>query len=106
MSVIWTSHLRCASCDKEFIVNRVSLAEVYSVQSLLPCPYCYAAPSLSRPHKLSYIYASNFPYRKSRGGEVWHCSEYCSGWPAEDFIEIEFPPEAELCNECRALVGA
>ena len=105
MSAVWTSHLRCFDCGKEFILNRLSLAEVYSAEALLPCPYCQAQPSLSHPHKLSYLYVANYPYRKGRDGDIWHYSEYCSGWPMDDFLEIDFPPVAEICNECKALVG-
>ena len=47
---------------------------------------------------------ANLPFRRASGGAVWHYSEYCSEWPA-DFIESDFPPLAEICNECKTLVG-
>jgi DNA-directed RNA polymerase subunit RPC12/RpoP len=105
MSAVWTSHLRCFTCGKEFILNRVSLEEIHNAELFFPCPYCQATPSLQRPHHLNYLYLANVPYRKARDGDCWHFSEYCSGWPLENFLELDYPPEGEICNECKALVG-
>ena len=105
MAVVWTSHLHCFNCGREFILNRVSLSEVTTAKAVFVCPHCGAKPSFFRPHKLAYLYVANLPYRRTRDGDSWHYSEYCSNWPLEDFIEIDFPPTAEICNECKAIVG-
>jgi len=105
MAHVWTCHFVCFHCDKEFIVNRLSLGAINATAGLFPCPNCLKAPTPSSPHRMNYVVASNLPYRKKAGGEVWHYSEYCSEWPAEDFVEIEYPPADEICNECRALAG-
>jgi hypothetical protein len=106
MSAVWTCHLRCFDCGKEFILNRVSLDEVFAAEVFFPCPHCLSSASFDHPHRLSYLYVSNLPYRKARNGDAWHYSEYCSGWPMEDFIELDFPPVDEICNECKVIVGS
>jgi len=105
MPAVWTCHLSCADCGKLFIINRVSLDEVFGAQFVLLCPYCNNKPSLDKGHRLIYLCAANLPYRRSKKGDVWHYSEYCSGWPLDDFVELDYPPAAEVCNECRALAG-
>lgn len=105
MSRIWTCHLICSVCGKEFIVNRLALAEAYAALAVFPCPHCLSAPVPFTHHKMNYLYASNPPYRKTPMDQTWHHSEYCSQWPVENFLEIEFPPEAEICNECKVLGG-
>jgi len=105
MPAVWTCHLCCADCGRVFIINRVSLDEVFGAQFALRCPYCDAKPTVERGHRLIDLAAANLPYRKSRSGDVWHYSEYCSGWPLADFIELDYPPAGELCNECKALVA-
>jgi hypothetical protein len=47
---------------------------------------------------------ANLPFRKLNGSDIWHYSHYCSEWPIVEYIEIDFPPVGEICNECRALV--
>lgn len=42
-------------------------------------------------------------FRKSRFEMTWHMCLNCTLWPTQDFISVtQFPPGAELCNECRA----
>ncbi len=105
MSFVWTAHLRCFACDKDFVVNRVSVADASAAATLIPCPHCGAASTASRPHRLNYLQRAGLPYRRKNGCEVWHFSAYCSHWPLDDFVELDFPPAEEVCNECRALVG-
>jgi hypothetical protein len=105
MSRVWTCHLGCCNCGKEFIVNRLALVEAYTAIALFPCPHCLKAPAAFTHHNMNYLYASKSPYRKISSGQTWHHSEYCSQWPVENFLEIEFTPEAEICNECKVLVG-
>jgi hypothetical protein len=106
MSAVWTCSICCFSCDKEFIVNRLSLADAYTALTMFVCPYCWAVPTASQPHRLNYLQSVNSPYRKKRASQVWHYSEYCSHWPHEGYVEIDFPPRGQVCNECRALAGS
>jgi len=106
MSTVWTCRLCCFSCGKEFIINRVTVSEAYAALRLIPCPHCAAVPSPGHPHRLSYLQAANLPHRKKRGCQVWHFSQYCSHWPDDDYVELDYPPAAEICNECKALVGS
>ena len=105
MARVWTCHFLCFHCDKEFVVNRLSLGEVHAAATLFPCPNCLKVPTETSPHRINYLAAVNLPYRRKTGCQVWHYSEYCSHWPRENFVEIDFPPASEICNECRALVG-
>lgn len=102
----WTTYLRCFKCECEFILNRVSIAEAYTVPRVVPCPYCGAkanAASGAGPHKIIFLRATTVPYRRAGNGDAWHYSEYCSSWPRENFVEIDMVPSGEMCNECRAL---
>jgi DNA-directed RNA polymerase subunit RPC12/RpoP len=105
MSIVWTCHLCCFSCGKEFIINRVTVADASAAAALVRCPHCGAAPDTSHPHRVSYLQSTNLPYRKKTGCQVWHFSQYCSHWPKDDYVEIDYPPAGQICNECRALVG-
>jgi hypothetical protein len=105
MSAVWTCHLSCFNCDKPFLVNRVSAEEIREAQAVYPCPHCDATPSGGIRHSLVYLHAVNLPFRKPWRGDLWHYSEHCSGWPVDDYIEIEFPPADEVCRECSTLVG-
>jgi hypothetical protein len=104
MSKVWTCDFRCFRCGKEFIINRLTVEDAYAALALIPCPHCAAVPSINTAHRLVDLESANLPYRKKSDGQVWHYSEYCSQWPVEDFVELEFPPASQICNECRALV--
>src|SRR5215813_9390948 len=106
MSKIWTCHLGCFTCGKDFIINRVDAEGAYAAAALIPCPHCGAAPSTDHTHHLNYLQAVNLPYRRQQESQVWHFSEYCSHWPADDYVELDYPPAAEVCNECKALAGS
>jgi len=102
----WTTYLRCFKCECEFILNRVSIAEAYTVPRVVPCPYCGAKADSGGgvgPHKVIFLRATTVPYRRGGDGDAWHYSEYCSAWPKENFVEIDMVPSGEMCNECRAL---
>jgi len=106
MPIVWTFHVCCYSCAQDFIIHRVSAADAYAALMRAPCPHCKAHPSYRRSHRLSYLQSVNVPYRKQRGRDVWHWSKHCSHWPAGDYVELNHMPAAEVCNECRALVGS
>ena len=105
MSVVWTCVLTCFNCEEHFILNRLSIDKAHAAMSAFPCPHCGAKPRAGRGHRVISLSIANLPFRKATDGAVWHYSEYCSQWPADDFLELDFPPRAEICNECRALIG-
>jgi DNA-directed RNA polymerase subunit RPC12/RpoP len=102
----WMSKFRCFKCAKEFLVDRLSLAEIQAAKAIIPCPHCFEHPSETTPHRMIDLSAANLPYRRKKDGQTWHYSEYCSHWPLADFIEIEFAPAGDICNECKVLVGS
>ena len=104
MSVVWTCVLYCFNCDETFVINRVSLAEIYLARTFFFCPHCDRTPSIKHPHRVASITVANLPFRKGEDGSVWHYSEYCSQWPVSNFVELDFPPVGEICNQCRVLV--
>jgi hypothetical protein len=105
MSTVWTCHLSCFKCGKEFIINRVAVADAYAAVVVIPCPHCGAVPASTQPHHLGYLQSVNLAYRKKRGCQVWHYSQYCSHWPDKDYLELDYPPAGEICNECKALAA-
>jgi hypothetical protein len=105
MSVVWTCVLTCFNCEEHFILNRLSIEKAIAAMSAFPCPHCGAKPRTGGGHRVISLSIASLPFRKATDGAVWHYSEYCSQWPADDFLELDFPPRAEICNECRALVG-
>src|SRR5262244_3633472 len=106
MSHVWTGNIFCFSCGKEFIVNRLASVEIDAALTMFPCPYCLKTPTRDRPHRVNYICSANRPFRKTRRAEVWHFSEFCSSWPGDEFIEIDFRPVGEFCNECKVLAAS
>jgi len=105
MSVVWTCVLTCFNCEEHFILNRLSIEKAIAAMSAFPCPHCGAKPRTGGGHRVISLSIASLPFRKATDGAVWHYSQYCSQWPADDFLELDFPPLAEICNECRALVG-
>ncbi len=75
MPVVWTSHISCFSCGKEFIINRVTVADANAAVAVMPCPYCKAVPNSAQPHRVNYLQNVNLPYRRKSGCQVWHCSQ-------------------------------
>ena len=104
MSVVWTCIFHCFNCKEPFIVNRVSVTEIYAAQAFFPCPHCRRTAASDHPHRMVDLSVANLPFRRLNTGDVWHFSQYCSEWPVVEYIEIDYPPIGELCNECRALV--
>jgi hypothetical protein len=104
MTIVWTCIFNCFHCRESFIVNRVSLGEIYVAETFFPCPHCGKSASTERTHHMIDLSVANLPFRKLNGSDIWHYSHYCSEWPIVEYIEIDFPPVGEICNECRALV--
>ncbi|HKA34900.1 MAG TPA: hypothetical protein VKH64_16930 [Candidatus Binatia bacterium] len=104
MSIVWTCIFHCFNCNEMFIVNRVSVTEIYAAQAFFPCPHCGRTAASDHPHRMIDLSVANVPFRRLQTGDVWHYSQYCSEWPIVEYIEIDFPPIGEICNECRALV--
>jgi DNA-directed RNA polymerase subunit RPC12/RpoP len=100
---LWTGHILCFSCGKEFIVNRLAPMEINAALTLFQCPHCLKTPDRTKPHRVNYISSANRPFRKTDRAEVWHFCKYCSSWPDDKFIEIDFRPLGEFCNECTVL---
>jgi|SRR5581483_3774479 len=100
---LWTGHIFCFNCGKEFIVNRLTPVEINAALTMLQCPHCLKTPVGQRPHRVNFISSATRRFRKTRRAEVWHFCEYCSSWPDHEFIEIDFQPRGEFCNECKVL---
>jgi hypothetical protein len=91
-------------CGASFILNRLELPDILVAEVAFPCPHCRRTASREHPHRIADLSVTTSPFRKPQYGEVWHYSEFCSKWPVDDFLEIDFRPRAEICNECRVLV--
>ncbi len=103
MSHVWTGHIFCFSCGKEFIVNRLAPVEIDAALTMFPCPHCLKTHKRVLPHRVNYSCSANPPFRRCRAAEVWHFSKYCSSWPDDESIEIDYRPAGEFCNECKVL---
>lgn len=102
----WTAVLSCCHCDERFILNQLSVDKVAAAISDFPCPHCGARPTFNNPHQMLNLSVADLPFRKASNGDVWHYSQYCSHWPLDGYLEIDFPPLAAICSECKALVGS
>jgi hypothetical protein len=100
----WTAVAACCFCEERFILYRVSIVELTTAVAIFRCPHCHRLPTVNNQHQILDLSVANLPFRKPKDGTVWHYSEYCSGWPASDFIELDFPPLADICPACKALV--
>jgi hypothetical protein len=106
MSRVWTAVVSCCHCNERFILNQLSVDKLAAAVAGFPCPHCETTPTFNNPHEVLNLSVANLPFRKPEHDSVWHYSQHCSGWPMDDYLEIDFPPLAEICRECRALVGS
>lgn len=98
------------------MMQRLDVDRVLTVPEVMPCPHCKARPeavlgtdrsATSRVHFIYELKEETDPvYRKPRNGDTWHFTADCSGWPHENYVELEARPNrGELCNECEAKQG-
>ncbi len=107
----WTIAIRCQQCRQKFTLRHLELDYVFSSPLVTFCPYCCtqlhigsgpAGPDAAYLRRVDLREETEAIYRKPAGGNIWHFSESCSGWPTEEFLQMEIQPDiGELCGECK-----